>query len=103
MSSEVTGFYETLGFEEMEIEDGLTALAFEFSPDESFALLTDEDGAIPDNLKQRVIFAYYTAEGIFRWSIGFKNSHVFQNVWSEQATPERKLAMMQNYRRNKES
>lgn len=102
MSSEVMQFYENLGFEESEIEDGLKALAYEFPGDESYALLTDENGEIPQNLKQRVIFAYYSAEGAFQWSIGFKNAYLLQNMWSEPETSEQKLAKMLAYLESKE-
>lgn len=102
MNSEIMEYYASLDFEETEIEDGLTALAFEFSEDESYALLTNEDGAIPENLKQRVVFAYYTSEGVFQWSMGFKNSFVFKDIWSEPQTPQEKLATMQKYRASQE-
>lgn len=94
MPNEIMEYYESLDFEETEIEDGLTALAFEFSQDGSYALLTNEDGAIPENLKQRIIFAYYTHDGAFQWSISFKNSYVFKDVWTESQSPDHKLNTM---------
>jgi len=84
-------FFETLGFEETDIEDGLTALFFETDPQGSYALLTNEEGAIPENLKQAVIFACYTPEGAFQWSASFKNAYVFKDIWSGAETPEQKL------------
>lgn len=98
MSDEnVMDFYKTLGFEEIEIEDGLTALSFEVSPEENYALLTDEEGSIPTSLRQIIVFAYYTPEGAFLWSTSFKNSYLFQEIWSEADTPEHKLTAMQKY------
>ncbi len=99
MSEEsVFDFYGALGFEETDIEDGLTALACELDAAGGYALMTDDEGAIPATLKQRVIFACYSAEGAFLWSMGFKNSFVFREVWSRPQTPEEKLAAVQEHR-----
>lgn len=103
MSSEtVMDFYGTLGFEEAEIEDGLDALLFELTPDGSYVLLTTEDGTIPDNLREAVIFACYTPEGAFLWSASFKNSYIFKDIWSEPPTPEDKLDAVRKHRENNE-
>lgn len=92
MSDEtVLGFYEALGFEETDIEDGLTGLFFELDPQGSYALISNEEGAIPESLKQAVIFAFYTPEGAFQWSASFKNSYVFKDIWSKAQTSQQKL------------
>jgi hypothetical protein len=96
----VLDFYQTLGFEETDIEDGLTALLFELGPIGSYALLTDDDGSIPVSLKQPIVFACYTTDGAFLWSVGFKNSHAFKEIWAAGQTPEQKLAAVQNYRKS---
>jgi hypothetical protein len=98
----VTDFYKPLGFEETEIEDSLMALACEFNTDGHYGLITDEDGAIPASVKQPIVFAYYTPEGSFLWSTSFKNSYLFQDIWSEEQTPEQNLAALQNYRKSKD-
>ena len=101
MSDEsVLTFYEALGFEETDIEDDLTALSLEIDPQESYVLITNEEGAIPETLKQAVIFAYYTPEGAFQWSAGFKNSFVFRDIWSKSQSPEEKLAAIGKRREN---
>jgi hypothetical protein len=102
MSSEIIAYYTGLGFEETEIEDGLTALAYEIPTDESYVLLTDEDGKMPVALKQPVLLAYYTPEGAFQWSIGFKNSPMFKDIWSVSDNPARKLEALLEYRATKE-
>jgi hypothetical protein len=56
-------FFAALGFEEIEIEDGLTALCCETDEAGGYALVTDDGGAVPENLKQAVVFACYTPEG----------------------------------------
>ena len=89
-------FYESLGFEEIEIEDGLTALCFETSSDGNYALLTNEEGDLPENLRQAVIFAYYTSDGSFQWSTSFKNSYLLKELWASSETPEDKLSAIRN-------
>lgn len=101
MSDEsVLDFYEDLGFEETAIEDGLTALSFEVDPQGSYALVTDEEGAVPETLRQVVVFACYTPEGAFQWSASFKNSYVFRDIWSGNHTTEEKLDAIQKRREN---
>lgn len=82
MNDEVMDFFKKLAFEATEIEDGQIALAFEYSENGSYVLLTDEDGLPPESLKKRVLLAYYTSEGAFQWSAGFKDAHVFNDVWA---------------------
>ena len=96
----VLTFYETLGFEETDIEDDLTALFFELDPQGSYALVTNEEGAIPETLRQAVIFAVYTPEGAFQWSASFKNSHVLKNLWSGAETSQQKLDAIEKRRKS---
>jgi hypothetical protein len=91
-------FYETLGFEETDIEDGLTALFFELDSGGSYSLITNEDGAIPETLKERVVFACYSPDGAFLWSVGFKNSYVFRDTWAGSETAGQRLAAVEKYR-----
>lgn len=103
MSTEIViEFYEELGFEETEIEDGLTAFAFEDTADDSYALLTNDEGTMPESLKQTIIFAYYTASGSFLWSASFKNAYLFKDVWLQASTPEGKLEAIQKSRMENE-
>lgn len=97
---EMTEFYETLGFSEIEIEDGLTALYFEISPDGEYFLLTDENGSMPATLKQGVILACYSPQDAFLWSTSFKNAQVFKETWSEGRTAAEKGEAVQKYREN---
>ncbi len=84
-------FFAALGFEEIEIEDGLTALCCETDEAGGYALVTDDGGAVPENLKQAVVFACYTPEGAFMWSAGFKHADVFRDVWAKPATVAEKV------------
>lgn len=96
MSDEsVLDFYKPLGFEMTDIEDDLTALSFEIDPEGSYVLLTNEEGVLPETLKQSVIFAYYTPEGAYQWSASFKNSYVFKDIWSGSQSTEQKLDAIQ--------
>ena len=101
-NDEVMNFYEDLGFEEAQIEDGLTALFFEVSPDGSYALLTNDSGAIPESLRQPLIFACYTEAGAFLWSTSFKNSYLLQETWVQEQDPVKKFEAVQNYRKANE-
>ena len=96
----VLDFYEQLGFEEAEVDDGLTALFLEADTDGSYVLITDEDGAIPATLKQAVVLAFYSPEGSYEWSATFKNSQIFKDNWSSGLSTEEKLAAIQTSREN---
>ncbi len=91
-------FFAALGFEETEIEDGLTALCCETDEDGGYALVTDDEGAVPENLKRAVVFACYTPEGAFAWSAGFKHAYVFRDVWAKPATVAEKVAALRKRR-----
>lgn len=95
-------FFAALGFEETDIEDGLTALFFETDPQGGYALVTDEEGAVPETLKRGVIFASYTPEGAFEWSASFKNAYVFSEVWAGPATAAEKVDAIRKYRESKD-
>lgn len=79
-------FFQALGFEEIEIEDSLTALSVEYSSDGSYALLTDDEGNKPETLKQSLIFAFYSPEGAYQWSTSFKNAYTFKDTWLQGET-----------------
>lgn len=96
----VLDFYEQLGFEEAEVDDGLTSLFLETDTDGSYVLITDEDGAIPATLKQAVVLAFYSPEGSYEWSATFKNSQLFKDNWSSDLSTEEKLAAIQTSREN---
>ncbi len=99
----VMTFLQELGFEEIEIEDGLTALAVEFEPDGYYALLTNSEGLLPEKSKQSLIFAYYTPEGAYQWSASFKNSSVFKEIWSTGESLNQKLEAVRQYALSKEA
>ena len=99
-NSQVLDFFAVLGFEEIEIEDGLTALCYEESPEGEYALITDEEGSLPDSLKVPLMFACYSAEGAFLWSTGFKNAAHFKETWSNTHTYAEKLQAIQTYRKS---
>ena len=90
-------FYE-LGFEEIPIEEGLSALSFEEMPEGEYALITNEDGNLPEALNIPLMLACYTAKGAFLWSTGFKNAAQFKEVWSHGKTYNEKLQAAQHHR-----
>lgn len=94
----MTDFFAALGFEEVEIEDNLTVLGIDADSDGNYILLTDEEGALPATLRQRIVLAYYTADGAYQWSVGFKNAFLFKDTWSSGDDLTAKLAVLQQYR-----
>jgi hypothetical protein len=97
----VLEFLQALGFEEIDIEDGLTALSVEFGPEGNYALITSEEGTLPEKLKQLLVFAYYTPEGAYQWSVSFKNAYVFQDIWSTGESLGQKCEAVRQYGENK--
>lgn len=96
-------FYEMLGFEEIEIEDGLIVLGLEVTPEGHYALVTDDEGTMPKTSSQGIIFAYYTADDVFLWSAGFKNSNVFKKIWDSTQAITAKLDAIMEYRKENEA
>ena len=94
----VLDYFIALGFEEIPIEEGLTALSFEEAPDGAYALITDEDGTLPKSLEGPLMLAFYTAEGAFLWSTGFKNAAQLKEIWSQGDTYAKKLEAAQRHR-----
>lgn len=98
MSNNIVEFYELLGFEEVDIDEGQLALGIELSADGAYGLLTDTEGNMPTTQNREIIFALYSPEDAFLWSASFKNSAVFKDIWTSAATGEDKLAAIKNYR-----
>lgn len=99
MSDEnVIDFYKDLEWEEIEIENGITALFFETATTENYALITNDDGLPPSSLRETIVFACYTAEGSFLWSISFKNSFLFKEIWTKIQSPADKIEAIRKYR-----
>ncbi|MDU2063916.1 MAG: hypothetical protein E6713_03665 [Sporomusaceae bacterium] len=90
-------FYEDLGFEEVEIEDGLTALCVEEKLDGPYGLLTDEAGNIPASLAKGLVFACYSEQDAFLWSATFKNSQQFRDLWLKAASLPDRFAAIAEY------
>ena len=103
VTGETLEFFQGLGFDEIEIEDGLTAYFIETGADESYALVTDDNGESPANLRKPLIFACYSPEGAFLWSASFKNAFLFKETWQQSEAISDKLAAIQNYRQNNET
>lgn len=94
----VMDFFAAFGFEEIPIEDGLTALSFEDGPDGEYSLITNEEGAMPGSLEIPVLLACYSKEGAFLWSTGFKDATQFKQIWSAGETYEGKLQAAMRHR-----
>ena len=96
--STVMDYFAALGFEEIPIEEGLTALSFEDGPDGEYALITNEAGAMPESLDIPVLLACYTKDGAFLWSTSFEDAAQFKQLWSAAETYAEKLLAAQRHR-----
>ncbi|EIW17418.1 MULTISPECIES: hypothetical protein [Pelosinus] len=94
----VLDFYEPFGFYETETEDGCTALLYETLNNGDYALVTDGDGIIPEDLEQEIIFAYYTADGAFSWSVSFEDSHHFFELLGKHTESNHLIDIVKQYR-----
>ncbi|MBC8015947.1 MAG: hypothetical protein H7X79_09410 [Sporomusaceae bacterium] len=92
--------YEPFDFYETEIENGCTALIYEPIENEAYALITDVDGTMPMDLEQEIIFAAYTADGAFAWSVGFETSHQFLELLNTYSKSDDLIDLVKNYRAN---
>jgi hypothetical protein len=94
----VLDFYEPFGFYETENEDGCTALLYETLNNGDYALVTDGDGTMPEDLEQEIIFAYYTADGAFSWSVSFEDSHHFFELLGKHTDSNHLIDIVKQYR-----
>lgn len=92
--------FEPFDFYETEIEDGCMALIYEPIENEAYALITDVDGTMPMDLEQEIIFAAYTADGAFAWSVGFESSHQFLELLNTHSKSDDLVDIVKNYRAN---
>ena len=90
--------YEPFDFFETEIEDGCMALIYEPTPNEEYALITDVDGTMPEDLDQEIIFAMYTSDGAFAWSVGFENSHHLLELLNNHAKNDNLVEIVKKFR-----
>jgi len=92
--------YEPFDFYETETEDGALALIYEPTENENYALITDVDGTMPMDLEQEIIFATYTADGAFAWSVGFETSHQFLELLNSHPKSDNLIDIVKTYRDN---
>jgi len=90
--------YEPFDFYETEIEDGCTALIYEPIDNEEYSLITNVDGTMPADLEQEIIFATYTTDGAFAWSVGFENSHQFLELLQSHTKGDDIVNIVKKYR-----
>lgn len=94
----VFDFFSKLGFAEIPIEEGLTGLSFEENPEGEYALVTDEDGLLPVSLDAPLLISFYTPDGAFLWSTGFKDAGQFEEVWQRGSTYAEKKQAAERHR-----
>ncbi|MBP2628158.1 MAG: hypothetical protein H6Q68_2869 [Firmicutes bacterium] len=92
--------YEPFDFYETETEEGCSALIYEPIDNEDYALITDVDGTMPIDLEQEIIFAAYTADGAFAWSVSFENSLQFLELLNKHPKNDNLIDIVKNYRDN---
>lgn len=96
--STVLDFFEPFGFYETEIEDGCTALLLETIENGDYALITDGNGTMPNSLEEEIIFAYYTEDGAFSWSVSFEDSHQLLDLLSDNPESDHIVDIVKKYR-----
>lgn len=96
--NKVLDFFGPFGFFEAEIEDGCTALLFETIDNGDYALITDADGTMPKDLEEEIIFAYYTEDGAFSWSVSFEDSHHLLDLLDDHTANEQIIDIVKKYR-----
>ena len=103
MNNTIEDFYQPLGFEIIEFaEDGPT-LCYEPAEDGPYAILTTEEGLIPESLEEKVIFSYYCEAGAFRWHVEFEDSQDFAKAWPSTASAEERFAAMKELSEKEEA
>lgn len=90
--------YEPFDFYETEIEDGYSALIYEPLGKDDYVLITDTDGTMPVDLEQEIIFAAYTPDGVFAWSVGFENSPQFLDLLNKHPKSDNIMDIVKKYR-----
>ena len=90
--------YEPFDFYETEIEEGSSALIYEPIDNEDYSLITNVDGAMPADLEEEIIFAYYTAKGVFAWSVGFESSHQLLELLNKHPKSDNLVDIVKKYR-----
>lgn len=90
--------YEPFDFYETDIEEGCSALIYEPIDNEDYALITDVDGTMPVDLEQEIIFAAYTANGAFAWSVGFESSLQFLELLNKHPKSDNLIDIVKSYR-----
>ena len=96
----ILDFFEEFDFEEVEIEDGMTALFIEINEESEYGLITDDDGNLPKSLKNPIVFACYNPDGAFQWSSTFKTAEAFKAVWSAAASLPEKFEAVRKFRKD---
>jgi len=90
--------YEPFEFYETEIEGSSSALIYEPIDNEDYALITDVDGIMPVDLEQEIIFAAYTADGAFAWSVGFESSLLLLELLTKHSKSDNLINIVKSYR-----
>nr|WP_320147219.1 hypothetical protein [uncultured Anaeromusa sp.] len=103
MSHQVEDFYQPLGFEIIEFSEDGPTLCYEPVENDQYAILTTEEGLVPESLEEKVIFSYYCKAGAFRWHVEFENSQAFAEVWPSAATPAERFAAMEELIKKEEA
>jgi hypothetical protein len=92
--------YEPFDFYETEIDDNCIALIYEPIDNEDYAIITDVDGTMPSDLEQEIIFATYSADGAFSWSVGFESSHQLLELLNSHPKTDNLIDIVKGYRDN---
>lgn len=93
----IIDFYETLGFEEIEF-DGQPVLFLELDDEGNYAIVTDEDGVMPETVTRPVLFSVYNYTDAFQWSVTLEDSVFLADLYKRCPDLTDVLKNLQEYR-----
>lgn len=89
--------YEERGFEIADLDNG-EILFYDLEAEESYALVSDEDGNIPKDLDTPILFSTYDDNGSFQWSVTLDSSYSLFDIFHRFDSEEELLSTLQEIR-----
>lgn len=80
MDADPQSFYDNLGFELVEIDDK-EVLFLELHELGDYAVVSDDEGNIPTDLENPVIWSVYDENDSFQWSVTLESSQVVKALF----------------------
>ncbi len=78
----LTELLEPFGFDEI-LFDEETVLFTDVEDGGAYAVLTDEDGIMPCDVDQPLLFSVYSGDDSFQWSVSLEHVHALIDILQE--------------------